>query len=632
MTKTAVDYQKVQADKENTRVANEINLKKANITQAELDEAIRHNKVEELLNERKVNQNLAKTILDGVASAGTAVRGAASMIAAVNDESYHNKLTVAYEQATNLPFNERAGNPNQISKAGSSFPGTVGTTYQTIVGPLKCMNSGIVLIRYVPTIGTIKQQVESSELQNNVRLLWTPVRQSNSGAVNSYDQSDLFQMTLASSSVFEILGLLSRPLNYLNAKRKSMNTITAWDKTVLSVMCGGLANAEFIIENQTDIVQAINSCIRSFNSQALPIGFDLTKRRSLLNRRIFTFDGDRDELYIFAPSVYYVYDEATATLVARELNLTYFFASISNMRNVITQMLNPLINGTVTSIMAGDMKKAFPKQVAVIRELPLKFNGDIYSKDEHILEALRNATIVPFDISNGSTTFHENFDIKQGVNGNQDTYIYQGKLNASNEAYLQPFLSDYISANSWLTTIQDSAGSLIGDVVNTKILDVKKDRPERYDIMAGTRFMTTEILKRSYANGGYTLAGELYQWGSEIITAVKVFGFWEATDYQNNDLYTQNFDIRNNYFGIMPGRLDDFITAYSRFHYLPQAYNVFVYNTKAQTNADRFIKTNLMHSLYNYRVMSDEELGHLHVTSFGSLVSITTNVDTNLDK
>lgn len=634
MTKTAVDYQGILADKEAKRVANEINLKKANISEAELAEAIRHNKVDELLAERKVNQSLAKTILDGIGSAGSAARGVGSILAAVNDESYHNKLTIAYDQATNLPFNERAGNPAQILRAGSSLPGTVASASLYKVKALPAFNSGIIHVRYVPTIGTIKQQVESSELQNNVRLLWTPVRQSNSGAVNSYDQSDLFQMTLASSSVFEMLRLISRPLNYLNAKRKAMNTITAWDKTLLSVMCGGLANAEYIIENQTDITQAINSCIRSFNSQALPIGFDLTKRRSLLNGRIFTFDGDRDELYIFSPSVYYVYDEATATLVARSLDLNYLFASISNMRDVITRMLNPLVNGTVTSIMAGDMKKAFPKQVSIIRELPLKYNGDVYSKDEHILEALRNATVIPFVIDVNDTLFHQNFDIKQGVNANQDTYIYQGRLNVNKEAYLTadtiPAMSNF---TGWLASVENSAGSMIGTIEENKILDVKKDVPERYDIMAGTRFMTTELQVRGYENSTYTQVCEVYQWGSEIINDVQVYGFRDKNDYQVNDLVTNGYIvITGNYFGFCSEYQENMRRVYERFHYLPQWYNTYGKDYRASRIIDEFGLTHYIHSLYNYRIMSDDELGHLHVASFGSLVSITSQVDNNLEK
>lgn len=633
MTKTAVDYQKVQADKEAARAANEINLKKANITKAELDEAIRHNKVEELLAERKVNQSLAKTILDGIGSVGSAAKGVGSVIAAVNDESYHNKLTVAYEQATKLPFNEKAGNPDIMLKAGTTFPGVVSTAMATKVEPLYVYNSGIVHVRYVPTIGTHKQQVESSELQNNVRLLWTPVRQSNSGAVNSYDQSDLFQMTLASSSVFEILRLISRPLNYLNAKRKQMNTISAWDKTVLSVMCGNMANAEYIIDNQTDIVQTINSCIRSFNSQALPIGFDLTKRRSLLNGRIFTFDGDRDELYIFSPSVYYVYDESTATLVARSLDLATLFASKANMKQVISNMLNPLVNGTVTSIMAGDMKKAFPKQVAVIRELPLKFNGDIYSKDEHILEALRNGTIIDFVMADNATIFHNNFDIKQGVNSTQDTYIYQGRLNTNNEAYLTAKVQDMSAFNDYLLELENSEGSLIGDVNCVKILDVKKDSPEPYDIMAGTRFMTTEIQKRTYNNGSYGQVCEVYQWGSEILNKVEVYGFYDKTSYKANDLSNNGVAMFGNYYGWCHFG-DTYVRRfYERFHYLPQWYNTFIYLDRSDNDLkDSFEKTNLIHSLYNYRIMSESELGNLHVASFGSLVSITTSVDTNLEK
>nr|UVJ88899.1 putative capsid protein [Picobirnavirus sp.] len=495
---------------------------------------------------------------------------------------------------------------------------------------LYAANSGIVLVTYVPTIGTIAQQIESSELQNNVRLLWTPVRQSNSGAVNNYDQSDLFQMTLASSSAFEMLRLIARPLNYISAKRKAMNTITAWDKHVLSVMCGGYTNANFIIRNQSDIIQAINSCIRAFNSQALPIGFDLTKRRSLLNGRIFTHDKDRDELYIFTPGVYYVYDEATATLLARKLELSVLFSSIENMTTCISNMLTPLVNGTVTSIMAGDMKKAFPKQVSIIRELPYKFSGDVYSSDEHILEALRNGTIHKLcDIDVSTEDIHTNFDIHQGVNSALDTYIYQGRIDSEHKVYMD-YKTEGTNFNDWLYLVKQSAGSIVGTVSPTKVLDVKVDKPERYDIMAGTRFMTTETVTFTEQDSKVNLITQLSQWGSEILTCVEVFVFNDQNAYSENELQEVTA-LTSNYNGYCLDDLSYIVPMYQRFHYLPQFYNVAVNNSRTGQTNRHFQLCNLAHSVYNVRIMTPSEIGHLHVASFGSLVSIQTNNDSSIE-
>lgn len=620
MTRTAVDYNnaqaKIQADKEiknlERQLEERIADKKLNLNLKELEEAIRSNKRNEYLEKVKIEDKRAYEIANRIANLFNPVAGL------FNDESYHNKLTMAYDQATNLPFTEKAGNPHNIIYAGYDVPRINGVNPCIFTDMRKGTNSGIIVINYIPTIGTTDQKIESSELQNNVRLLWTPVRESNSGAVNNYDQSDLFQFTLASSSVFEILRLLARPLNYINAKRKPMNVFTAWDKHVLDAMTGG--NANYWINNKTEIIQGLNSLIRTYNAQMLPIGFDLTKRRSVLNGNIFTHDGCRDEMYIFIPTTYYVYDEANSKLTAKSLNLTDMCSSIDNMKDVLSSMLSPLVNGTVTSIMAGDMKKAFPKQVSTIRELPYQFKGNVYSNDEHILEALRNA-----DVHNWLPTSGDMLDIKQGVTVNLDTYIYQGTL-IDHKAVLQALDDTEDNFSYWYNLIgQDK---LSGTYKYQHILDIKKDVPERYDIMAGTRFQTSATLGLRAAGGPddqpYSELYTITQWGSEIIREFKVLTFINEEDFYNNTVREIYMNTSSLEMIVQEYACEDpylLIDCYERFHYLPQFYNKVLVD---QIN-DHYSQypMHLAHSLYNYRSMTDKELGALHTASFGSLVSIT---------
>nr|UVJ88905.1 putative capsid protein [Picobirnavirus sp.] len=609
MTKTAVDFtiseNKLKLDEAMKALDRKLDYDKLNLDREKLAEAIRTNKVNEELRDAQVSTEQAKLIWD-VLNPIKWFTGASS-VASANDESWHNKLTIAYEQATKLPFSEKAGNPH-YHEQNSYFKDLPGGDLLRGTSP----NSGIVEVKYVPTINVVDQVIQTSELQNNVRLLWTPVRESNSGAVNNYDQSDLFQFTLASGSAFEILRLLVRPINYLNAKRKPQNVYTSWDEHVLEIMTGSRTNARFIIKHKTDIIQAINSKIRTYNSQMLPIGFDLTRRRSLLNGRMFCHTGNKDEIYIFNPTCYYVYDEANARLQSKQLDLNTLFSSIDNILDLLDEMLSPLVNGTVTSIMAGDMKKAFPKQVSYLREIPYQCKGDVYSEDEHILEALRNADVIGTVPGYGSV-----LDIKQGINANLDTYIYQGTI-VDKRAVIEcsPFNMDAIS-----DYIQSAIGNLDdhSPYKRTSLLDVKNDSPVSYDIMAGTRFKICSETKVTLVDDSYQYEVKIKTWPTEIIQTVKAYYFVDEVNFYNNELseitlpsnvhFGQSYDDTS---------FREVINCYGRFHYLPQAYNYILHD-----NVDEFTTViDLKHSLYNYREMEDLEILHLHVASFGSLISI----------
>lgn len=607
MTRTAVDFtineNKLKLDKMMKDLDRKVDYEKLGIDRAKLEEAIRSNKVNEALKDAQVSTEQAKLIWEVF----NPIKWFTGASEAVNDESWHNKLTVAYNQATKLPFSEKAGNTHYHNVI-NYFKNIEHGSDLTACSP----NSGIIEVVYIPTINVVDQVIQTSELQNNVRLLWTPVRENNSGAINNYDQSDLFQFTLAGGAAFEILRLLVRPINYLNALRKPQNVYTSWDEHVLKVMTGSLANARFIIKNKTNIIQAINSKIRTYNSQLLPIGFDLTRRRSLLNGRIFCHKGNRDELYIFNPTCYYVYDEANAKLKSKNLNLSSVFSSIDNMLDLLDEMLSPLVNGTVTSIMAGDMKKAFPKQVNYLRELPYQSKGDVYSEDEHILEALRNADVIDSIPGYGSV-----LDIKQGVNANLDTYIYQGTI-VGDRAIIEcnPYNMDDVAAY-----IQDTIGNFdtLSPFKRSSLLDVKVDEPAPYDIMAGTRFKVCSETEVSIVDESYQFKTIIRTWPSEIIQTVKCNYFENETKFYQNILTNRQMPGNINFGAQM--NLEDMnviLNSYNRFHYLPQAYNYIL----SENDGGASLVVDLKHSLYNYREMQDLEILHLHVASFGSLISI----------
>lgn len=640
MTTNAVNY-KIGADQNKIRKFEadikkfEAELKEAGIEldRDKLIEAIRSNKVNEFLRQSELDETKWKNKMDTLVKAGSALlgKGGVGSLLSLNDESWHNKITDTYDQSTNLSFSRKGGQPIKAGWSESRYPATnVNPTSNDFVHmdtSRDVANGGIALIHYYPVFSIQSLSLEAGETQNVVRTIWNKVRSSNSGYVNGYDQSDLFQYVFCSSSLAEILAVVLRPFNYMDAKRKSGNNYMSNDYVLIDLMTGN--NANTIVEQKTSFIQVINSKLRSVNAQKLPIGFDLTKRRLVLNRNIFTHSHNKDEMYVFLPSIAYKYVEADGKCQAVEINYQDIFSSPTKLGQFLETLISPLINGNASSIMAGDIKKAYPKNVATLASLKYQLKGDIYSEDEHILEAIRNANIVP---TMPKTDINQ-FDIKQGINVNQDTYIYAGTLNASNEM-------EYKFINTKTADGNDHYGTEFLNIITinggetrsyypTNYLDVKVDNVSKYDIMAGTRFKVNRRVDIFRDNDDVIFSSTIvYGCGTEMIHQIEFCNFESAAKFSQVEIskILASDYYENEFLNCTREEAVQYGLSLINFRYAP-----YVPELTIITEAEDFWTMAGGRGNYNLRNITNWELDQLNIASFGSLLMTNDDKINNSD-
>nr|UVJ88914.1 putative capsid protein [Picobirnavirus sp.] len=417
-----------------------------------------------------------------------------------------------------------------------------------------------------------------------------------------------------------------RPFNFMDSKRKQGNIYMSSDKHILNAMTGD--NANVVIANKTAFIQVINSKLRSVNAQKLPIGFDLTKRRLVLNKNIFTHKANKDELYIFNPLITYTYDEANATCKATEIDYDVIFSSPDKMADFLEKLISPLVNGNASSIMAGDIAKAYPKKVGTLNSLKYTLKGELYSDDEHILEAIRNSNVV----SCINADHYDQFDIKQGINANQDTFVYTGTLdNVKNVMYFEFDDSDIISADDDYAVALAEALAIDSDTprrdfYHTNILDIKSDNPTKYDIMAETRFKVNRhmIIEGKLVDGddAITTTTVITGCGTEIINELEFIFFYGTASYAANNVEHRYYGnvFKPQWLDCMStygGAANSYVMNFRYFPYVP--YRTLLADIDSN-NYDYFAGWCMGRGNYNMRIITQWELDQLNIASFGSLL------------
>lgn len=637
MTTNAVNYKTAMSQIDVKRAENDIKKIEAElkregieINREELLEAIRSHKVNEYLKQQELDEKKWKDKMDVLVAAGSALlgKGGAGALLNLNDESWHSKMRDTYDQATKLSFSLKGGQPvNTGWSTKSAVADNVKPTTNDFEGEFYVPkpNGGYAIIKYYPVFSVQSQSLEAGETQNVVRTIWNSVRSANSGYINGYDQSDLFQFVYCSSALAEVIATVLRPFNYMDAKRKNGNNYTSNDYVLINAMTGN--NADKVIENKPAYIQILNSKFRSVNAQKLPIGFDLTKRRLVLNKNIFTHDGNKDEFYIFLPKITYKYDEENSKCKAVNIDYADLFSSPTKLGAFLEQLISPLINGNATSTMAGDIKKAYPKNVSTLASLKYTLKGDVYSSDEHILEAVRNANVLP-SMDTGDI---DEFDIKQGINANTDTYVYAGTLNARNEmTYV--WSPKYLPAND-----NEDDGTMFADQIGldadhpeltfypTNLLDIKKDKPEPYDIMAGTRFKVSRYVTftgettedEDYVKSQLVVTG----CGTEIICGMEFCYFNDDAGFKtvSESIVDLTDKVRTNFLDYV-FTVKDELSNLINFRYCPYIPDCKILtwdHDSVHSSANWFP---LGRGNYNMRNITRWELDQLNIASFGSLL------------
>lgn len=367
---------------------------------------------------------------------------------------------VLQEMAASLPFGRALGSQTDFVSAAllSAESGTISNESVPSTFP------GIMTLSWLPTIGISEGPTSPVSLAG--RKLYYFVRHANSGHVN-YDAPDLTNYIVAADSAFFMFSYFRRALGMLN----TFSPLNRYYAQYAMESAGFDYNDLF--HNAAELNFFLNQMAAKMRSLVLPKSIAYYQRHSALSDNIYAdADDARAQTYQFVPAGWYVWTEPTSGDVSdHRLWFLRFhpnpgitntsgnrssenvnahsqrpdrgkLITLADMREIMDEILEPLLLSEDFNIMSGDILKAFGSDVIVgVSEVPIGYTiTPVY--DEDALDQIRNAIILTLDIDIepgiGSTARGE-FDIVQ----KDGLYLYYSPKFRCRELFVRKPILDY---------------------------------------------------------------------------------------------------------------------------------------------------------------------------------------------
>ena len=367
---------------------------------------------------------------------------------------------VLQEMAASLPFGRALGSQTDFVSAAllSAESGTISNESVPSTFP------GIMTLSWLPTIGISEGPTSPVSLAG--RKLYYFVRHANSGHVN-YDAPDLTNYIVAADSAFFMFSYFRRALGMLN----TFSPLNRYYAQYAMESAGFDYNDLF--HNAAELNFFLNQMAAKMRSLVLPKSIAYYQRHSALSDNIYAdADDARAQTYQFVPAGWYVWTEPTSGDVSdHRLWFLRFhpnpgitntsgnrssenvnahsqrpdrgkLITLADMREIMDEILEPLLLSEDFNIMSGDILKAFGSDVIVgVSEVPIGYTiTPVY--DEDALDQIRNAIILTLDIDIepglGSTARGE-FDIVQ----KDGLYLYYSPKFQCRELFVRKPILDY---------------------------------------------------------------------------------------------------------------------------------------------------------------------------------------------
>lgn len=367
---------------------------------------------------------------------------------------------VLQEMAASLPFGRALGSQTDFVSAAllSAETGTISNESVPSTFP------GIMTLSWLPTIGISEGPTSPVSLAG--RKLYYFVRHANSGHVN-YDAPDLTNYIVAADSAFFMFSYFRRALGMLN----TFSPLNRYYAQYAMESAGFDYNDLF--HNAAELNFFLNQMAAKMRSLVLPKSIAYYQRHSALSDNIYAdADDARAQTYQFVPAGWYVWTEPTSGDVSDHrlwflrfhpnpgiTNMSGTRSSenvsagsqrpdrgklitLADMREIMDEILEPLLLSEDFNIMSGDILKAFGSDVIVgVSEVPIGYTiTPVY--DEDALDQIRNAIILTLDIDiqpgTGSTPRGE-FDIMQ----EDGLYLYYSPKFRCRELFVRKPILDY---------------------------------------------------------------------------------------------------------------------------------------------------------------------------------------------
>lgn len=367
---------------------------------------------------------------------------------------------VLQEMAASLPFGRALGSQTDFVSAALLSAETATISNESVPSTFP----GIMTLSWLPTIGISEGPTSPVSLAG--RKLYYFVRHANSGHVN-YDAPDLTNYIVAADSAFFMFSYFRRALGMLN----TFSPLNRYYAQYAMESAGFDYNDLF--HNAAELNFFLNQMAAKMRSLVLPKSIAYYQRHSALSDNIYAdADDARAQTYQFVPAGWYVWTEPTSGDVSdHRLWFLRFhpnpgitntsgnrssenvnahsqrpdrgkLITLADMREIMDEILEPLLLSEDFNIMSGDILKAFGSDVIVgVSEVPIGYTiTPVY--DEDALDQIRNAIILTLDIEIepgiGSTARGE-FDIVQ----KDGLYLYYSPKFQCRELFVRKPILDY---------------------------------------------------------------------------------------------------------------------------------------------------------------------------------------------
>lgn len=400
-----------------------------------------------------------------------------------NDASWYKGNSDLIQSVASLPFSYPTGSPLQLGMtANIAGPSTI----ESQVFGFGSTVPGLMVLYTAPSLGRSSDVRSVTGVNISSNALYSYIRHANSGAAHG-DPADTMIYLLAMSQVYSYINFLQRIYGLATLYAQQNKYVPSTLLTANRVDYGD------VIENATQLRYYINLLIAQTASFAVPNVFTFFTRQAFLYSNIYTEGTSvRDQLYMFAPDGFWVYEEGSGGGVnaAGHLNYTPFRnptdSSGSNPNNLFTvdkliefgqQMIIPLLGSEDIAILAGDIIKAFgSNNLITLTNLPEDYMLTPI-RDDAVLEQFKNATIFGACAKGATgtnthpTSFKVNNNITQTVGVNTASIVSapqivmtfggmsagSGSPNSSYNSRVIELLRSVYESKRILTTYQDVA-------------------------------------------------------------------------------------------------------------------------------------------------------------------------------
>ena len=310
---------------------------------------------------------------------------------APNDPAWYAANSALLRDSGSFSFNNPIGNRITLAPTGTS---ALSSKVMSI--------PGVYAIKTAPSIGISKDN--SSPVNIAARNIYSFVRHANSGHAN-YDAPDLMLYLLAMDQLYSALAFMSRAYGVMSYYSQANRYLP---KALMYAM--GLDYDDFMAQ-LADFRYFINSSAVKVGSMCVPKSMSYFARHMWMYSNVYKDSvAWKAGLYLYTPHSFWKYAPVASQQGGSLVEVlvkgaaTSKLMTFTELRAMVTDMMNAVILDEDSNIMSGDILKAFTAD-GVFKIGPI---GEDYTVEPvhnvEVLGQINNATLVGTSLTNNTVT------------------------------------------------------------------------------------------------------------------------------------------------------------------------------------------------------------------------------------